>query len=373
MNIHGRGYLYYEGNHRDFQDQRHRRKHGDYYEDTYDKNKHRTSYKNKGRNKNRDQNKDQYRDDSYDKNRGRSKGYLDDNDIFSSEIERVHKILQMRSQEKELAIRFMLVFSENPDKILDSIHSPADVDCLIAERVDYSKCQEPESLTKDPLVYVSNTSSQNFMKPVNYEPIEVQSQSVGENITVDSQDELDLWELVEIPDTPTRLAEGKILEEFVLEGEIEFQGIDKCKIVELQDEQDIERWIASETVGLPEIPVRIAYDQEECIEEEICDMSLPEMYSAEESIHTDKLRLETPIINEVEINEIPREVKLEIPIEQSESKLVQNVTLLSNVPTPSQNYHQPLMKQEITLPNRNITQSMTKGEILVPNRNIPGK
>ena len=29
-----------------------------------------------------------------------------------------------------------------------------------------------------------------------------------------------------------------------------------------------------------------------------------------------------------------------MPIEQSESKLVQNVTLLSNVPTPSHNYHQ---------------------------------
>ena len=33
-----------------------------------------------------------------------------------------------------MAIEFMLAFSENPDKILDSIHSPADVDHLIAER-----------------------------------------------------------------------------------------------------------------------------------------------------------------------------------------------------------------------------------------------
>ena len=102
------------------------------------------------------------------------------------------------------------------------------------------------------------------------------------------------------------------------------------------------------------MPVRIAYDQEECIEEEICDLSLPEMYWAEDSMHTDKLMLETPIINEVEINEIPGEVRLEMPIEQSESKLVQNVTLLSNVPIPSHNYHQPLVEQEITLQNRNI-------------------
>ena len=55
--------------------------------------------------------------------------------------------------------------------------------------------------------------------------------------------------------------------------QIEFQGIDKCKIVELPDKQEIER----ETVGLPEMPVRIAYEQEECIEQDICDRSLPKM------------------------------------------------------------------------------------------------
>ena len=33
------------------------------------------------------------------------------------------------------------------------------------------------------------------------------------------------------------------------------------------------------------MPVRIAYEQEECIEEEICDRSLPKMYRAEESVH----------------------------------------------------------------------------------------
>ena len=40
------------------------------------------------------------------------------------------------SQENEMAIGFMLVYSENPDKILDSICSPADVDHLIAERIE---------------------------------------------------------------------------------------------------------------------------------------------------------------------------------------------------------------------------------------------
>ena len=44
----------------------------------------------------------------------------------------------------------MLAFSENPDKILDSIHSPADVDHLIAERNGYGKSHKAENLTKEP-------------------------------------------------------------------------------------------------------------------------------------------------------------------------------------------------------------------------------
>ena len=70
---------------------------------------------------------------------------------------------------------------------------------------------------------------------------------------VDSYDELDLWEPEQIPHALIRLAEGQILEEFMLEEEIGFWGLDKCKIVELPDKQDIER----ETVGFPEMPVRI--------------------------------------------------------------------------------------------------------------------
>ena len=115
---------------------------------------------------------------------------------------------------------------------------------------------------------------------------EVQIQNVEEgNIMVDSHDELHLWEPEQIPRALIRLSEGQILEEFMLEEEIEFQGIEKCKIVELPDKQEIERCIDRETVGLPVMPVRIAYEQEECIEEEICDRSLPKMHRAEESVH----------------------------------------------------------------------------------------
>ena len=103
---------------------------------------------------------------------------------------------------------------------------------------------------------------------------EVQIQNIEEgNIMVDSHDELDLWEPEQILHALIRLTEGQILEEFMLEEEIEFQGIDKCKIVEMPDKQEIERCVDIETVGFLELPVRIVYEQEECIEEEICDRS----------------------------------------------------------------------------------------------------
>ena len=89
------------------------------------------------------------------------------------------------------------------------------------------------------------------------------------------------------------------------------------------------------------------------------------MYTAKESVQKDKIMLETPEINTVEINELPREVKLEMPIEQSESKPVQDVILVNDVPTP---FH---AEQDISLPNGTIGLSKTEGEI--PNRNIIGK
>ena len=67
------------------------------------------------------------------------------------------------SQEKEMAIGFMIVFSENPTILLDSIHSPADVNHLIAERIEYGKSQKVENLTKEPHDNINNTGSQNYV------------------------------------------------------------------------------------------------------------------------------------------------------------------------------------------------------------------
>ena len=64
---------------------------------------------------------------------------------------------------------------------------------------------------------------------------------------------------------------------------------------------------------------------------------------------------------------MPREVKLEMPIEQSESKLVQDVNLVSDIPTPFHAEH------EISLPSETIDLSKTEGEVPVPSRNILGK
>ena len=55
----------------------------------------------------------------------------------------------------------------------------------------------------------------------------------------------------------------------MLEEETESQGIGQCKRVELPDEQEIDR----KMVELPEMPVRTVCEQEECVYEEICDIS----------------------------------------------------------------------------------------------------
>ena len=60
----------------------------------------------------------------------------------------------------------------------------------------------------------------------------------------------------------------------MLEEETDFQGIDGCKIVDVQDELEIEECIDSKIVGMPNIPVTVAYEQEECIKEEISDVPI---------------------------------------------------------------------------------------------------
>ena len=64
--------------------------------------------------------------------------------------------------------------------------------------------------------------------------------------------------------------------------------------------------------------------QEEFTKEEICNRSLselPKLCKAQESIHKDDIQLETPRVHTMEVSELPREIKLGKPIEQSKSIL----------------------------------------------------
>ena len=65
-----------------------------------------------------------------------------------------------------MAIQFILASSINFDDMFGSIHSPEDVDCLIAEGIAYVKNQEVENLADE------NSSSQNDVNYVNHQLID---------------------------------------------------------------------------------------------------------------------------------------------------------------------------------------------------------
>ena len=78
----------------------------------------------------------------------------------------MQKVLQQLSPDKVVAIQFILASSENFYDMFDSIHSPEDVDHLIAERIAYVKSQEVENLAEDKSD--ENSSSINSQNDVNY-------------------------------------------------------------------------------------------------------------------------------------------------------------------------------------------------------------
>ena len=237
----------------------------------------------------------------------------------------------------------MLVDSENLDHIVDSIHSQADVDYLIAERIECAKSQKSEKLTKDHHDNISIANSQSNMNPVNYEPIyldtglthdlqenveSIQSVSVAtKNIegkiydysiqhSVTSPHEeniqdIEIYDMVEMPDISTRITDDQVIEEFMLEDEKDtdltqesqedFDFGDDVEIELIQGkvdnyyleypityecgEVDFQRIDKSEiTVKLQDIPVEVASEQElegGMQEEVVSDVTLPEIYRVE--------------------------------------------------------------------------------------------
>ena len=71
----------------------------------------------------------------------------------------------------------------------------------------------------------------------------------------------------------------------------------------------------------PDMSVETSCEQEECVEIKTCNVSLPKLFKAKQSVHANEIELEMSEIIEVEVRELPGEIKLEIPIEQEKSNL----------------------------------------------------
>ena len=81
------------------------------------------------------------------------------------------------------------------------------------------------------------------------------------------------------------LSDIHLIEKYILDKkDIEAQEMEEC-IVELPNKQEIDR----EMVVLPKMPVKTSCGQEECLEMKTCNMSLPELFRAEKSVHTDEM------------------------------------------------------------------------------------
>ena len=245
------------------------------------------------------------------------------------------------TSEEVIAIRSMLMTSEYTNEVMDST-------CLMTARVKDAINQKSKVLAKDIHDNISSTSSQSDLNPMNYEP-----ESLGTGLTqnavleesievvgngkelIESIEEIDVYDMVEmqdlsystvavdvqnmpyftvevdvqdLQDVPTKiideleLSDIHLIEKYILDKEeIEAQEMEEC-IVELPDKQEIDR----EMVVLAEMPVRMACEQEDCIEEEIFIRSLPELCKAQKGVHKGDIQLETPKVNTTEISELPR-------------------------------------------------------------------
>ena len=225
----------------------------------------------------------------------------------------------------------------------------------------FAKNQKAEKLAKDQCENISNTNSQSNVNPVSCEPINLDTsltQDLQENVesiqsvsivttniegkvdgypiqhsVISSHEEnnqdIDIYDIVEMPNIPTRITDNQVIEEFMLEEEeIDSQGIDECKTEKLQD-----------------IPIEVANKQEleECMQEEVVsDMPLPEIHRVDERIHTD-VQIEIPIIKSEEGH-----------IVQYEPKLVQDRILICAIPNPLQTNAQAqhMTEQKVSLTDR---------------------
>ena len=92
-----------------------------------------------------------------------------------------------------------------------------------------------------------------------------------------------------------------LIEQYILEKEeMETQEMEEC-FVELSDKQEIDQ----EMVVFSDMPEKTSCEQEESVEMQTCNVSLPNSFKAKESVHAAEKELEVPEINKVEIKELP--------------------------------------------------------------------
>ena len=114
-------------------------------------------------------------------------------------------------------------------------------------------------------------------------------------------DELDFRELEQIPQVTVKLTEGQILDNFMLEEE-DIDSQERNKNVDLPNKQEIDR----EMVVWPNMSVETSCEQEECLEMKTCNVSLPKLFKAKESVHINEVELGVPKVDEMEIREKTR-------------------------------------------------------------------
>ena len=237
-------------------------------------------------------------------------------------------VLQQLSTDKVVVIRFILASSVNFD-MFDSIHSPEDVDHLVAERITYVKNQEVQNLADENSSSIDSQINVDYINHVIGELIDSVKDEKDTCLTQVSQENFDF---IDGDDIPIELIEGKVDNYYIehpityARGEVDFQSIDKCEMVKLQD-----------------VPIEFAKEHkiEACTQEEVVsDMTLPEVYRVHTEIHT-VVQLETPMI------------KLEEKcLTQSEQKLGGDMPLLCDTPTLPQTIAQPMPEQKVLLPDR---------------------
>ena len=154
--------------------------------------------------------------------------------------------------------------------------------------------------------------------------------SLGDQSCDSFYSELEKWyssgvaiDVQDLHNLPTNIVDGlelsdiHLVEQYILEKEeMETWEVEEY-FVELSDKQEIDK----EMVVLPDMPQKTFCEQEECVEMKTCNMSLPNLFKAKEMVHRDEKELAVLEINEVEIKELPREIKLEKPIELDKSKI----------------------------------------------------